>query len=568
MNDVPLKSKGISDIDSLFQKPIETLCSYTAVDFAEQAAAAMLPDELRALYLKQCELYRSTKNEIVQDYLLHLTVLVFIYRKCAQAEKIIKQFICDPDFKILQPRIKNPVWLKCVKMHEAIKKMGLLQSIKEKSSNIKRDTDYVNMLSICKKRSRSSIIISEELEKTFHFDRKKNPKEYERLRKKFLRFRKTYRENLFKDLPWPSDDFYFFIDILKWCFIEISPGFYVLENVGNSDARVQAFLFKAFNVAEQIPQQSSRKALVAKIYAEYKRLVQEFEQCIRSKNRAGKAKLKPKIKKLEESLIRYNKSPVFLDPVVIISEADKEKIHFTLRGAIIGLPELAKKMEWKANGFTELPIELSPRGKFIQTRKHLTGNGFKCIPAGSKLNSIQFELCVPQLDDLFDDEMLTFLEKVSKPVKTHESPYSRMGRFMFFDIPATLKNFSELMKRADWFLPNTPFTITFEGNLKKTVFLKQYENLFTPQVSVATKAIDSGNNDNRQQKPKLSGRQKLDFLLIPVYAPEALEKLMNEYNFSKDEYYSWLDLLYKKADIIFEDPPKAKGSEDSHISEP
>lgn len=573
MKNVPLKSKSISAIDSLFQEPIETLCSYTAVDFAEQSAAAILPDKLRTLYLDQCKIYREINNEIAQDYLLYLTALVLIYRKCERAEKIIKQFICTPDSHAPQLRIKNPVWLKCVKMHEAIKRMGLLQSIKEKSSNIKRDTDYVKMLSIWRKRSRSHVVISKELEETFHFNRKENPEEYERLRKKFLRFRQKHQENLFKDLPWPSDDFYFFIDILKWCFIEITPGIYVLKNVGDSDVMVKTFLLKAFNVADQISQRRSRKALVNKIFAEYERLCKN-KQHISNNNNAETKKLEPKIKKLETRLIRYNDSRVLGKTIASYSKDERQRLHIELRSAIIGSKNQAVGMGWTANGFTNLPIEISPLGKFIQTRRHLTGNGFKCIPAGSRLNSIQFELYIPQSDGSSDsspgsdDKVLRSLKMISKPVKILDFFHSRKGRFMFFDIPATLMNFSKLMKLANSFPANTPFTITFEGNLKKTVFLKPYENIYPPQVSVATKAIDSGNNDNRKQKPKLSGRQKLDFLLIPVYAPEKLEKLMDEYNFSKDEYYSWLDMLYKKADIIFEDPPEAKGSEDRHISEP
>ena len=569
MKTVALKSQGNNDIDSLFRQPIETLCSYTAVDFAEHSAAAMLPDELRALYLKQCELYRPIENEIAQDYLLHLTVLVFIYRKCAQAEKIINQFICDPDFHVRQPRTKNPVWQKCVKMHAAIKKLGLLQSVKEKSARIKRDSDYVNMLSLCRKKSHSNIVISEELEKTFHFNRKENPEQYERLRKRFLRFRKKYRENSFKNLPWPSDDFYFFADILKWCFVEIDPGFYILEDIGDSDVNVNTFLLKAFNVADQIPQRKSTRARVDKIFAEYTRLTQKFEQCIHDKNRAEKIKLRPKIKELETSLIKYNESSVIHDPVTAYSKAEQQKLNITLRGAIIGRTEEAKAMQWKANGFTELPIELSPRGKFIQTREHLTGNGFKCIPAGSILTNIQLELYVPQSEGMSDNDTLLFLKRISKSAKLCDSPYSRMGRFMLFDIPVTLKNFSELMQKADLFPVNASFTITFKGRMKKTVFLKWDKDFPPPQPPAATKAKGPDNGDKRKnQKPKLSGKQKMDCLLASVASPGILEELMTEYNFTREDYQCWIDTLFKKANTIFEEPGEEKGSEDKPIPEP
>ncbi|MBO4405460.1 MAG: hypothetical protein J5821_01895, partial [Alphaproteobacteria bacterium] len=464
--------------------------------------------------MNQYNLFRHKEdNYIAQDYLLHLTILVFIYRKCKNATEIIKQYICDPDFSDPSPQM-NPVWQKCIRMHSAIREIGVLESIKKQCYNFEKDTEEWKMLQICKKRLHSKIVISKELEKLFRINQKDNPREYERLRKKFLRFRKENRESLFKELPWPTDDFYFFVDIVKWCFIEINPGIYVLKNLGDSDIDINMFLLGALNIADRIPQRKSKNRYIAKIVAKYTKKAKKYELALQCKNSPETAALKHEIKVLETKLIKYNNESVIKDPHTAFSKKEEQSLRIALRGAVIGMAERAKELHWKANGFTDLPIEISPRGRFIRTRKHITGQRFRCIPAGSLLTKIQLELYAPKSDNKADDAIFTFLKKMSKNTKILEAPFKDMGTLLLFEIPVSLRNFSELMQHADLFQANTQFTVIFKGGLRKTVFLKLSKELSQHEYLQESRTEASKNEDNGDiRTPKLSGKQKLNFLL-------------------------------------------------------
>ena len=522
-----------NSIFALFQEPISDLRRYDFMDFAQKTADFLLPADLASIYTDIAKQYNSNKSGISGRYYYYLTILVFMLRDVPQAPYIINHYaISSKREDILSkdgdPRSKSlkrfdPMISAVHGIRQKIKYLTLLDAIENywKTAGAKKtkkmSKEYSEFISLCKKihrdkmMQRGKVVIADELEKICEFKRSENPKEYGRVRKSFLRFQKKFQAELFKELPWPSEAFDFFLEMLHWRFSESFPGCYVLNNVCDSDVKVNLLKQQAFGAASRNPQGNIPPKAHSRLSHDYKKLNEEYQK--QQNEGGGNDELEMALKSTELKLIRQN-NPVALrcchDHEALYSP--KERNEILLRRAIWGSPNAAKTMEWKALGFSGLPVELSPRGKHIRTAKLITASGLRCIPAQTHLIRMEFDLLIPErqrkknefLNEFCDMSQASDQINFYQAIINNNTSKAQPLIFVHYKIPVTPENFSRLMQNAGIFPPNLIFTVIFEGRLKKQVLLNWNEKLPPPNDTTTDQGItdhaDIASNESKQAK--------------------------------------------------------------------
>ena len=474
----------------LFQAPIDDLCHYGFMDFAQKTATFLLPPALASIYSKISGQYDSHRRDKFNRYYFYLTILVFMLRDVPFAEKIVKRYLEkeNPDQDMSKSLHDIRQKLKELTVLEAMEYYWENHSKKKRMELLDGDKEF---FLLCRKiqndkmMQRNKIVIANELERICGFKRCENPKEYGRVRKYFLRFRKKFQSELFKDLHWPSEAFNFFITMLRWRFVESFPGCYVLISMYDTDVKVNMLQKLAFEAANRNPRGNSPPPLYSKLLSDYKKLKVKFDELQTKENNGNE--LGAQLKKIELTLIRRNTYAVWSSYHKTLYSSE-EQDEILLRYAMLGNADAAGQIGWKALGFLELPIEISPRGKLIRTRKILVASGFKCIPAQTRLHYIEFDLWLPEkpkgkhefLNEFCDESQASIQRDFYRSIINCNNQNQQSTIFAHYKIPATPDNFSRLMQIADIFPHNFTFTLQFEGRLKKVVFLLERNEKLSP----------------------------------------------------------------------------------------
>lgn len=379
------------------------------------------------------------------------------------------------------------------------------------------------------------VVIIDELEKISGLNRKEFSKKVYSLKRKYYRWKDSYSNELI-NRKWPTEDFLAFLALLSLKYEKISQEYFILKDVSQSDYNVSMIRKYGMNPYSF---RNSNKEL-----QKYK-----FE-------RAKKLKGKNKEEKLKK-LAGENNLSAIKAYCGIVSEKAGEK--YVLQGAILGDVEYARKQDWKARGFAELPLEVCDRYTKLRVRENMHSSSGKPILRNSKIISFSFN--IDATGEKWAELYSQIQGKNLSPCKYHT--FSDSTPINTATIKATPKNMDLLMKYAD-ILP--PF---FEIEFPNKQYI--YTQIWRGKIQSPEEPLQN-EEPVKEETPKppvkqWTAREKLEIALLGSNPAWTIDDLCRMHGITKEMYYKWSAQLSKALPKIFEcggeDPSGEQGLETS-----